>query len=85
MRSYREMERELLHIRAAIALLEQTRAYLSLRMPINDPAYWKARLKLVLDEQPRDLALEKQAVELLARMHRLQTENQSGKIQPDAD
>jgi hypothetical protein len=74
MRSYREMERELLHIMAAIALLEQTRAYLSLRMPVNDPAYWKARLKALLDEESRDFALERQAVDLLARVHQLQAD-----------
>lgn len=72
MRSYYELELELLHIKAAISLLEQTRAYLSLQTPVANPAYWRARLNAILDEHPRDAVLERQAFELLARVHQLQ-------------
>jgi hypothetical protein len=63
----------LLHIKAAISLLERTQPHLSLRTPITNPAYWKARLKALLAEMPRHPALEKQAFNLLARVDYLQT------------
>lgn len=78
MHSYHELELELLHIKAAISLLEQTQAYLSLQTPVADPAYWKARLKAILDERPRDVGLEKQVFGLLSRVHQLQTGKLSG-------
>lgn len=78
MHSYYELELELLHIKAAISLLEQTRTYLSLQTPVSNPAYWKARLKAILDERPLDAVLEKQVFELLARANQLQTGKLSG-------
>jgi hypothetical protein len=71
MRSYRELERDLLHIKAAIALLEQTRAYLSLRGPVDDPAYWKAKIRQLTSEWPRDRMLERQAADMMSRLENL--------------
>ncbi|WP_183732914.1 hypothetical protein [Paraburkholderia sp. WP4_3_2] len=71
MRSYRELERDLLHIEAAIALLEQTRAYLSLGGPVNDPAYWKAKIRQLTSEWPRDRMLERQAADMMTRVENL--------------
>ncbi|MEC5409818.1 hypothetical protein VOM14_30240 [Paraburkholderia sp. MPAMCS5] len=73
MRSYHELELELLHIKAVVSLLERTQPYLSLRTPVANPAYWKARLKAIVDDLPRDAALEKRAFDLLARVHQLRT------------
>jgi len=73
MRSYLELERDLSHIKSAIALLEQTRAYLSLRGPVQNPAYWKARIKQLTSEWPRDRILERQAAELMVRLENLKT------------
>lgn len=71
MHTYHELERELQHIKACIALLEQTQAYLFSKTPAADPAYWKARLKAINDERLRNFGLEKHALELLARVDRL--------------
>ena len=71
MHSYRELERELQHIKACIALLEQTQAYLFPKTPVVDPAYWKARLTAITDERLRNVGLEKHALELLARVDQL--------------
>ncbi len=53
------MERDLSHIKAAVTLLELTRAYLSMRGPVSDPAYWKARIRKLTSEWPRERILER--------------------------
>ncbi len=79
MRSFRELERDLSHIRAAITLLEQTRAYLSIRGPANDPAYWQARIRQLMSEWRCDRIFERQAADLMGRLERLATLPSSGK------
>ncbi|MGN6318398.1 hypothetical protein [Trinickia sp.] len=73
MNSYRDLERELQHIKAAIAMLEKTRIYLSSPTVVADPAYWKARLETILDGYPRDARVEKQVLELIALTDQLQS------------
>ncbi|ACC70336.1 hypothetical protein PPMP20_32235 [Paraburkholderia phymatum] len=72
--SYRELERDVAHLKAAISLLEQTRAYFSVRSPVNDPAYWKARLRALLGSAACDDALAEQIEHLLGRLARIQAE-----------
>lgn len=79
MGQHHELEYNLLHIKAAISLLEQTRAYLSIRTPVSDPAYWKAKLKAALDAGPRDRALEALATELFDRLQKIQADMPSRK------
>lgn len=73
MNAYRDLERELRHIKAAIAMLEKTRSYLSPRTVVADPAYWRARLEAILDGRPGDANVEKQVLELIARTAELHT------------
>lgn len=79
MRSYRELERDLSHIKAAITILEQTRAYLSMRGPVTDPVYWQARIRQLISEWRCDRNLERKAADLLGRLERLTTLPSSGK------
>ncbi|WP_321817303.1 MULTISPECIES: hypothetical protein [unclassified Paraburkholderia] len=79
MRSYLELERDLSHIKAAISMLEQTRAYLSMWGPVADPAYWQARIRQLISEWRCDLILEREAVDLLGRLERFATLPSSGK------
>lgn len=72
MYTHHELENNLLHIKAAISLLEQTGAYRSTRSPVSDPAYWKAKLKAALDAAPRDRALDALATELFDRLQKIQ-------------
>ncbi|CAB3665516.1 hypothetical protein [Trinickia soli] len=66
------LQHDLMQIRAAISLLEQTRAYLSLPMPNSDPAYWKARLKTALDTRSHDALADQLAAELCRRIDRME-------------
>ncbi len=70
--SYQELERDLAHLKAAISLLEQTRAYFSVRSPVTDPAYWKARLRTALGSAECDEAIAQQIERLLGRLTSLQ-------------
>ncbi|MBN3752280.1 hypothetical protein G3N95_04965 [Paraburkholderia sp. Tr-20389] len=70
--SYWELERDVAHLKAAISLLEQTRGYFSVRSPVNDPAYWKARLRTVLGSAECDDAIAAQIERLLGRLDRIQ-------------
>ncbi|MEM5365178.1 hypothetical protein V4C53_03925 [Paraburkholderia azotifigens] len=72
--SYLELEREVAHLKAAISLLEQTRAYFSVRSAVNDPAYWKARLRAALGCAECDEAIAAQIERLLERLARLEAE-----------
>jgi len=72
--SYGELERDLAHIKAAISLLEQTRSYFSVRSPVCDPAYWKARLRAACHSAVCDDSVEQQIEKLLGRLERLEAE-----------
>ncbi|AUT54786.1 MULTISPECIES: hypothetical protein [Paraburkholderia] len=76
---YGELERELAHIRTAIALLEQTRGYFSSQTPVGDPAYWAERLRTAVSGYVSDRAIEKQAEELLARLNTLKNMRPKGR------
>ena len=71
MSPFRELERELAHIKSAIALLEQTKGYFPVRTPISDPAYWRARLKAAMRHAAGNAAVEEQVERLLGRLERL--------------
>ncbi|SEK10933.1 hypothetical protein SAMN05192539_104949 [Paraburkholderia diazotrophica] len=70
---YHELERDLAHIKSAISLLEQTGAYFSVRNPVSDPAYWRARLKATLSNAAYVDVAQKQIEHLLRRLDHLQT------------
>ncbi|PMS18061.1 hypothetical protein C0Z18_17630 [Trinickia dabaoshanensis] len=71
MDSYRELERELRHIKAAISMLETTKIYLAPPTIVAEPAYWRARLETILDGRPGNANIEKQVLQLIARTNRL--------------
>ncbi|CAG9219033.1 hypothetical protein BCAR13_400008 [Paraburkholderia caribensis] len=66
--SYRELERDVAHLKAAISLLEQTRAYFAVRSPVKDPAYRKARLRTALASAECDDVIAAQIERLLGRL-----------------
>lgn len=68
---YCNVEFELAHIRRAIGLLEQTQHAFVNRSSVNDPAYWRARLKKLRTQFDRNRVLELQMNELLTRLERI--------------
>ncbi|MBP0593397.1 hypothetical protein J8I87_27615 [Paraburkholderia sp. LEh10] len=72
--SYRELERDVAHLKAVISLLELNRAYFAVRSPVNDPAYWKARLRIALNSTACDDAIAAQIEGLLGRLALLQAD-----------
>ncbi|KVF47968.1 MULTISPECIES: hypothetical protein [Burkholderia] len=65
---YCEAERELIHIRRAIGLLEQAQHAFVNNSPVNDPAYWKLKLNKLRTQPVRNRAFEIQVDELLGRL-----------------
>ncbi|HHX4054163.1 TPA: hypothetical protein ACU967_004584 [Burkholderia contaminans] len=69
---YCEAERELLHIRRAIGLLEQAQHAFINKSSVNDPAYWRVKLNKLRTQSMRNKVLELQVDELLARLALIQ-------------
>ncbi|NTZ84829.1 hypothetical protein FCJ61_17940 [Burkholderia metallica] len=72
MSGYCDAERELVHIRRAIGLLEQARHAFINRSSVSDPAYWRVRLNKLRTQSERNRILELQVDELLGRLGRIQ-------------
>ncbi|AOR67207.1 hypothetical protein BBJ41_06390 [Burkholderia stabilis] len=72
---YCDVERELTHISGAIGLLEQTQNAFINQSPVNDPAYWRAKLDKLRTRFTRDKVLERKMSELFARLDRIQDQN----------
>ncbi|WP_232508700.1 MULTISPECIES: hypothetical protein [Burkholderia] len=68
---YCEVERELVHIRRAIGLLEQAQHAFIKRSPVSDPAYWKVKLNKLRTQSQRNKVIELQVDELLGRLERM--------------
>ncbi len=69
---YCDAERELVHIRQAIGLLEQAQHDFINRSSVSDPAYWRVRLNKLHTRSERNKILERQVDELLGRLERIQ-------------
>ncbi|WP_241739589.1 hypothetical protein [Burkholderia pseudomallei] len=69
---YCEAERELLHIRRAIGLLEQAQHTFINKSSVNDPAYWRVKLSKLRTQCMRNKVLEIQVDELLTRLALIQ-------------
>ncbi|SAK98789.1 hypothetical protein AWB77_05891 [Caballeronia fortuita] len=71
MRSYTEVERELLFLKTAVSLLERADIDWCNGTPVKEPAYWRSRLEHIVDAWPRDSNLESKAREVSDRLQRL--------------
>lgn len=74
---YCDVEHELAHIRRAIGLLEQTQHAFITRSSVNDPAYWRDKLKKLRTRFERNRVLELQMDELLARLEQIRVRGSS--------
>ncbi|MCF1367342.1 hypothetical protein LH704_11815 [Burkholderia cenocepacia] len=65
---YCEAERELVHIRRAIGLLEHAQHAFVNKSSVNDPAYWRDKLNKLRAQPVRHRVFEIQVDELLGRL-----------------
>lgn len=72
MSRYYEAERELVHIRRAIGLLEQAQHAFVNKSSVNDPAYWRDKLTKLRTQPARNRVFEIQVDELLGRLTLIQ-------------
>ncbi len=63
---YCDVERELVHIRRAIGLLEQAQHAFINKSSVSDPLYWRVKLNKLRKQCNRNKVLEFQVDELLA-------------------
>lgn len=68
---YCEVERELVHIRRAIGLLEQAEHAFIDRSPVSNPSYWTVKLNRLRRQSQRNKVLELQVDELLGRLEQI--------------
>ncbi|KVF78097.1 hypothetical protein WS75_07430 [Burkholderia sp. FL-7-2-10-S1-D7] len=69
---YCEAERELVHIRRAIGLLEQAQHAFVNKSSVSDPAYWRVRLGKLRTQSGQNRVLTLQVDELFSRLERIQ-------------
>lgn len=72
MNGYCDVERELVHIRRAIGLLERAQHAFINKSSVSDPAYWRVRLDKLRRQSDRNKVLELQVDELLGRLAGIQ-------------
>jgi len=68
---YYDVERELVHIRRSIGLLEQAQHAFVNKSSVSDPSYWRIRLNKLRKQSNRNKILELQVDELLGRIERI--------------
>jgi hypothetical protein len=73
-----QLERELAHISAMIALLRD-RVALDANNPVMDPAYWRARIRNAAREAPLDSVLQQRVINLIAKLDAIPAASASAK------
>lgn len=71
-----QMERELAHISAMVALLKKSPA--ASNNPVMDPAYWRARIRNATRQAALDHVLSERVTNLIAQLDGIPTTRTSG-------